>query len=831
MDRWPVRGLFVISCAVFSWRVGFAQNVQPPIAPPAATPAQPPVALPATTNAGPSLVVVNPAAARFDAAMATFNASQFADAVTAFSQFLHDFPQDRRDEEALYRLADSYRNLGRAADALAAYDYEIKTYPEGPLRINAQLQRGALLFDAGNMAEAIEPLREVAAKGNAQLQEAARYLLGRALLADGKENEGRPLLQALADAQPPGKYAAGAAQDLAELDDKESRYADSWPLWRKAFDLNGDAAVKPTLAARGGWAALQAKQLDAAEKLFQAARSLHATGEARKVANTGLLRVLFTRQRYADWVNVYNQEKDQLLDGAHAETLYDWGHAEFTLKHWSEAAQAFDQFLREFAGDPAAPTAAYERFLAGAQIDRTKIVAEAEAYLKAWSQSPYRARVELVEAQELSAEGNFAAAVPLWTALALEKGDASWPHRDILLQLARGQDELKQWASAATAYRAYLDDVANQAAGSKPDATQILRAQARLAVCLQNSDQLAAATQAWQVVQSQAPMRSPEQETALESLGLIYAKGGPAQEGAMTATFRALLEQFPQSPLRALAAFTVGDALFKARDYSGAEKYLREAREWDAKDWQQAATQRLALGAYATKDVGKAQGYLKEYDALPLPADPIARQSAQLPAAFYYWLAEDARKKGDFPAAEALYAIVTRHPDSGDLLAGAWWQLGQVQSERKEWASAVASDEKYRALKPETKDATAVLLALGRAQLGAGNLDAAKASGQQALLQEPEGMNSAAARMLLAETAFAARSFAEAARMFATLAVLFDDPKITPQAIARAADAFAAAGDAKAAAQWRGKLQGRFPGYRPASYLYYRAFIRRSQAS
>ena len=789
---------------------------------------QPPVVLPegATTNAapvaqpvGPTLVVVNPAAARFEAAMASFNAGQFADAVSALSQFLHDFPQDRRDEEALYRLADSYRNLGRVADALAAYSYEIRTYPDGPLRINAQLQRGALLFDAGKMKDAAVPLQEVAEKGNAQLQEAARYLLGRAYLADKNEAEGRPLLQALAHALPPGKYAAGAAQDLAELDDTQGRYGDSWTLWQKAFDLSSDAAAKPTLAARGGWAALQAKQLDPAEKLFQAARSLKAAGEARKVANTGLLRVLFAKQRYADWVATYNQEKDQLLDGSRAETLYDLGHAEFTLKHWNEAAVAFDQFVREFPADPAAPTAAYERFLAGAQIDRAKIVTEAEAFLKAWPQSPYRARVELVQAQELSAEGNFAAAVPLWSKLAPEKGDATWPHREILLQLARGQDELKQWAPAATSYQAYLDHVANRSDGAGPDATQTLLAQARLAVCLQNSDQLAAATQAWQVVQSQAPAHSPEQETALESLGLIYAKGGPGQEAAMTAAFRMLLDQFPQSPLRALAAFTVGDALFKSRDYAGAEKYLREAREWDAKEWQQPATQRLALGAYAMKNGDQAQAYMKEYDALPLPADPIARQAAHLPAAFYYWLAEEARKRGDDAQAEAFYIKVTQHPDPGELLAGAWWQLGQVQADRKEWAAAAASDEKYRVLKPDTKDATIVLLALGRAQLGAGNLDAAKALGQQALLQEPEGVNSAAARMLLAETAFAAHSYPEAARMFATLAVLFDDPKVTPQAMSRADEAFAAAGDAKSAAQWKGKLQAKFPGYRATPYL------------
>ena len=153
------------------------------------------------------------------------------------------------------------------------------------------------------------------------------------------------------------------------------------------------------------------------------------------------------------------------------------------------------------------------------------------------------------------------------------------------------------------------------------------------------------------------------------------------------------------------------------------------------------------------------------------------------------------------------------------ILPGAWWQLGEAQSHRKEWPASVASYGKYRELKPDAKDATTVLLALGRAQLGAQNFDASKKLGDQALLQEPEGPNSAAARMLLGETAFATQSYPEAARMFATLAVLFDDPKITAQAMSRAADAFERTGDAKSAADWRQKLQGKYPQYQPSPYL------------
>ncbi len=112
-----------------------------------------------------------------------------------------------------------------------------------------------------------------------------------------------------------------------------------------------------------------------------------------------------------------------------------------------------------------------------------------------------------------------------------------------------------------------------------------------------------------------------------------------------------------------------------------------------------------------------------------------------------------------------------------------------------------------------------MLLALGRADLGAQNFDAAKKYGDQALLQEPEGPHSAAARMLLGETAFATQNFPEATRMFGTLALLFDDPKITPQAIARAADSYERSGDAKSTAEWRQKLKDKYPQFQETPYL------------
>ena len=129
-----MRGIILITVglAVLA-NTAIAQDTNIPIAP-AVPPATPPVAQPVDQpDAVPTggLIVTTPGAAQFDSAMAFFNAGRYADAVRAFSDFVRDFPQDRRREEALYRLAESYRNLGRTDDALAAYTFQVETYPDG----------------------------------------------------------------------------------------------------------------------------------------------------------------------------------------------------------------------------------------------------------------------------------------------------------------------------------------------------------------------------------------------------------------------------------------------------------------------------------------------------------------------------------------------------------------------------------------------------------------------------------------------------------------------------------------------------------------------------
>jgi TolA-binding protein len=78
---------------------------------------------------------------------------------------------------------------------------------------------------------------------------------------------------------------------------------------------------------------------------------------------------------------------------------------------------------------------------------------------------------------------------------------------------------------------------------------------------------------------------------------------------------------------------------------------------------------------------------------------------------------------------------------------------------------------------------------------------------------QPEGRENARARMLLGELFMAQSKFTEAAKHFQTVALLFDDPDVTPQAMARAAKCFESAGQVEAAKKTLDELKQKFPKY------------------
>jgi TolA-binding protein len=78
---------------------------------------------------------------------------------------------------------------------------------------------------------------------------------------------------------------------------------------------------------------------------------------------------------------------------------------------------------------------------------------------------------------------------------------------------------------------------------------------------------------------------------------------------------------------------------------------------------------------------------------------------------------------------------------------------------------------------------------------------------------QPEGKFNAEARMQIGEVEEARGNYENAAKSYMSVAVLYEDPDVTPHALERAYQAFQKAGDQPQASKTLSELKTRFPNY------------------
>ncbi len=131
----------------------------------------------------------------------------------------------------------------------------------------------------------------------------------------------------------------------------------------------------------------------------------------------------------------------------------------------------------------------------------------------------------------------------------------------------------------------------------------------------------------------------------------------------------------------------------------------------------------------------------------------------------------------------------------------------------KQPADAEASLQKFLENTGDPAARAKGLLALGEAKIGAHKPDDAQRIAEEIMKLQPEGRVNAQARLLAGDVEVERKQFEEAGKAFMSVALLYDDPEITPQALAKAAKAYAKAGKTVEADRANSELHRKYPDY------------------
>jgi TolA-binding protein len=293
--------------------------------------------------------------------------------------------------------------------------------------------------------------------------------------------------------------------------------------------------------------------------------------------------------------------------------------------------------------------------------------------------------------------------------------------------------------------------------------------------------------------------KAPQRELALQQQALIQGQQG--NNSAMAASFRQLLKEYPETAARSQANYWIGWAAFEAKTYKDAVAPLEEARKADKEQFGEKAGIRVLLSEY----------YLEDRVATAREVDRYSKEGkTKVPPEILRWLGKSFYDAGDQENAEKYLKMLTPRdevmPDDFLLLAQAQLAISRFQ-EAEQSLQAYLKSTKLPV--PRSKG----LLLLAKAQIGMGSLDTAQKSVDEALNLQPEGEMSGRARIVAGDIQMAHKNYEEAAKVFESVAVILDDPEVTPQALEKAMEAWRAAGKQSEAEKTLNKLKSRYPEY------------------
>jgi TolA-binding protein len=231
---------------------------------------------------------------------------------------------------------------------------------------------------------------------------------------------------------------------------------------------------------------------------------------------------------------------------------------------------------------------------------------------------------------------------------------------------------------------------------------------------------------------------------------------------------------------------------------------LNTARQLNKEQYYEAATVRIISSHFYVRD---RTALTKEVDAFM-----ATNANVNVPTEILEWLGIEYYNEKNYTAAEK-YLSARGKIESPNTRPDFWFYLGDAAVRLNNFSEAENAYGRYLEKATDPAGKAKVLLALGAAKIGAHKPDEAQKIAEEIMSLQPEGRVNAEARLLAGDVQVERGNFDEAGKAFMSVALLYDDPAITPRALQKASQAFARAGKPVEADRAARQLNEKYPNY------------------
>jgi TolA-binding protein len=777
---------------------------EPPVA--RALPAEPNVPEPTPPESSPS-DTTPPAQRQLEYAGGLFGRKLYDLAVPEFEKYLEQYPGASGRANALFFLGESYRALNKASLARKTFQAVLDDHPESEFAGPAAYVLAETAFTEKNYGAALPLFHRAAAKSKeATVALSAKYFEARCLESLDHKDEAAGIYLQVIEAKNPNPYREDSRLAAASILLSRGKKGEAL----KQYEALSNEASKPVLkaeaAVRGGLVATDLVQpekgkidkgmVDKATALFQKGKTAPDAGKFRAIAEVGLLRLQYLSGQYAQLLAEYKKEQQKLPDEARAEVMLLAANAERQLGHGKEAEHLYDEIISKFPKREEAKDAQYQRLINIYNSDPPALLGAVDQFLKTNPAAERADQAKLLKAEALYKQQNHAEAAPIYSELRASQLSSKL-RAEAAYKLGWCYVQMKDLPRLVEAFTYYVQ--------AFPDTPQASAAYAQRAMAYQQDKNYDVALSDLNTILTKYP-GAKEREAALQQKALVLGQQGNAK--GMSDTFRQLLKEFPKSSVAAQAQYYVGKVAFEAKDYKAAINALNTARQLDKEHYYDVATVRIASSYF----------YLRDRNALTREVDAFmaANPNAAIPADILEWLGIEYYNEKNYTAAEKYLSALGRI-NPANARPDFWFYLGDAESRLQNFPEAENAYSKYLQTATDPAGKAKVLLALGAAKIGAHKPDDAQKIAEEIMALQPEGRVNAEARLLAGDVQVERGKFDEAGKAFMGVALLYDDPAITPRALQKAALAYQRAGKSEEADRAARQLKEKYPNYAAGS--------------
>jgi tetratricopeptide (TPR) repeat protein len=714
-------------------------------------------------------------------------------AAPEYEKYVNLYPdapaQDR--ESAFFRLGECYRRIGNLNAAKNAYQTLLLNFSIGPFVGPAAYRLADMCYAAKDYDGALNYYRKASVRlTDPAVALAAKFYSARCLEALKLPTEARITYEDIVATKENNPYREPSRLALAEILSTYGRKADALEQFEALAKEAQQASVKAEALVKAGLLNIDLEQPDKGAADLNKALAIPEIGEWKPIAQIGLLRVLYESGKYKQLLDQYQSALQDLPPDIKPEVLILAANSRRQQGDFPGARDLYEQILKDYPDSAYRDDAKFYRVVSFYNGDDPKLIAAVDEYLAGKPEATRRDQVTLLKAEALYKARKYEEAAPVYASLE-DSTLAAGYRSEALFKLGWCYMQIHQPEKAITALTDFLKGY--------PQNKFVPAALAQRAVAYQETKDLGSALKDFNQLLNDYP-KTKERELALQQKALIL---GEQQDNAgMSATFRQLLDEYPHSPAVAQANYWIGAAAFSAKDYKACISPLETARKLDNAQFFERATVRIIAAHYNLGDRDPLAAEVDLYNG-GNPKDKIHPEVLRLLGSSYLTAKDYAN------AQKYLSLLVARDEATPDD----WMNLGRAQLGGKQYSDAITSLNKYLAVQNDPVSQAKGLLVLGRAQVESGKLDDAQASADKACSLQPEGLANAQGRMLSGDIQVARGNFSEAAKIFESIAVIIDDPQITPAALEKAYNCLNREGNATEASKVLNELQTKYPEY------------------